>query len=124
MDILGVGSTELIIILVIAAIVLGPRQMARMALEFGKLVRNLRNYYVELTGDLNRELAMLAEPEEQSRARSETGSPAAENQTDREIGSPEPAALPASLAPDPTASSEPGPDSSSPGPDGSPPGQD
>lgn len=124
MDILGVGSTELIIILVIAAIVLGPRQMARMALEFGKLVRNLRNYYVELTGDLSRELAMLAEPEEQGRTRSETGSPGAESQTGQQIAPPELAAPPSSPTPDPTASSEPGSDGSSPGPDGSPPGQD
>ena len=117
MDILGVGSTELIIILVIAAIVLGPRQMARMALEFGKLVRNLRNYYVELTGDLSRELAMLAEPEEQSGTRSETGSASAESQTEREIGSPEQAAPPASLTSEPAARSEPDPG-------GSPPRQD
>jgi len=117
MDILGVGSTELIIILVIAAIVLGPRQMARMALEFGRLVRNLRNYYVELTGDLSRELAMLAEPEEQSGTRSETGSPGAGSQTDRQIGSPEPAASPASLTQEPAARSEPGPGGSSPGQD-------
>ena len=117
MDILGVGSTELIIILVIAGIVLGPRRMARMALEFGKLVRNLRNYYVELTGDLSRELAMLAEPEEQSRTRSETGSPGAESQTDREIESSEPAASPASLTPEPATRSEPGPGDSTPGQD-------
>ena len=116
MDILGVGSTELIIILVIAAIVLGPRQMARMALEFGKLVRNLRNYYVELTGDLSKELAMLAEPEEQNQTRSETGSPNAESQTEGEIGSPEPAAL-VPPTPEPDAMSEPGPGGASPSQD-------
>jgi sec-independent protein translocase protein TatB len=115
MDILGVGSTELIIILVIAAIVLGPRQMARMALEFGKLVRNLRNYYVDFTGDLSKELAMLAEPEEQSQTLSETASPNAESQTEGEVGSPEPAALVPPTEPD--AMSEPGPGGSSPSQD-------
>jgi len=108
MDFMGVGSTELIIILVIAGIVLGPRRMARMALEFGKLVRNLRNYYVELTGDLSRELAVLAESEERSLAQSETASPNAESQTEREKESPEPAAL-ASPTPEPAANSETGP---------------
>lgn len=117
MDIFGVGSTELIIILLIAGIVLGPRRMARMALEFGKLVRNLRNYYVELTSDLSRELAILAEPEEQSQTRSETASTSAESQAEKEIGSPEPAASPASLTPEPAASSEPGPGGSSLGQD-------
>jgi len=115
MDFMGVGSTELIIILVIAGIVLGPRRMARMALEFGKLVRNLRNYYVELTGDLNRELAMLAEPEEQSQTRSETASTNADSQTEVEVGSPEPAALVPPTEPD--AMPEPGPAGSSPSQD-------
>lgn len=115
MDIFGVGSTELIIILLIAGIVLGPRRMAHMALEFGKLVRNLRNYYMELTGDLSRELAMLAEPEEHNRTPSETGSPGAESQTDREMGAPEVATVPASLTPEPTVGSEPGSGGSSPG---------
>lgn len=117
MDILGVGSTELVIILIIAGIVLGPRRMVRMALEFGKLVRNLRNYYVELTGDLNRELALLAEPEAQSRTRSETGSPGVESQTDQQIGSPEQAAPLASLTQEPAAGSEPGPGDSPPSQD-------
>jgi len=74
MDIFGVGSTELIVILLIATVVLGPRRMAQLALEFGKLVRNLRNYYVELTSDLSRELALLAEPDEASQTQANTDS--------------------------------------------------
>jgi sec-independent protein translocase protein TatB len=116
MDILGVGSTELIIILVIAGIVLGPRRMARMALEFGKLVRNLRNYYVELTGDLSRELAMLAESEEQSQAQSETASPDPVSQVEGEKEPSDPAAV-ASPAFEPAANSETGSGGSSPGQD-------
>jgi Sec-independent protein translocase protein TatA len=63
MDILGLGSTELIIIVLLAAIVLGPQRLAQSAREIGKLLRNLRNYFKELTGDLSKELDLLAEPQ-------------------------------------------------------------
>jgi sec-independent protein translocase protein TatB len=101
MDIFGVGSTELVIILLIATVVLGPRRMAQVALEFGKLVRNLRNYYGELTQDLRQELALLAEPDEVSQAPAVTDSP-------------EQAAQPASPGQESQVLSEPG--TGSPGP--------
>lgn len=62
MDILGFGSSELIVIALLAALVLGPRRMAQSAREIGKLLRNLRNYVKELSGDLSKELDLLAEP--------------------------------------------------------------
>jgi len=59
-NIFGIGSTELILILILATVVLGPLRMIRLARDMGKLARDLRNYYVELTGSLNEELAALA----------------------------------------------------------------
>jgi Sec-independent protein translocase protein TatA len=58
-NILGVGSTELLLIIVIATIVLGPRQMVTVARELGKLVRNLRNYSEDFFRVLNLELGDL-----------------------------------------------------------------
>jgi sec-independent protein translocase protein TatB len=55
----GVGSTELLLIIAIATIVLGPRQMAKAALELGKLIRNLRNYSQDFFRVLNLELGDL-----------------------------------------------------------------
>jgi Sec-independent protein translocase protein TatA len=58
-NIFGVGGTELLLIIVIATIVLGPRQMVTVARELGKLVRNLRNYSEDFFRVLNLELGDL-----------------------------------------------------------------
>jgi len=44
MDVFGIGSNELLVIALLALIVLGPRRMATVAREGGKLARNLRAY--------------------------------------------------------------------------------
>jgi len=59
MDLFGIGSNELIVIALLALIVLGPRRMATVAREGGKLARNLRAYLRELSGDLSKELDLL-----------------------------------------------------------------
>jgi len=46
MDIFGIGGNEIIVILVLAAIVLGPERLARSAREIGKFIRNVKNYFV------------------------------------------------------------------------------
>lgn len=57
----GIGGAELVLILVLATVILGPLRMIRMARQFGVLLRDLRNYYTQLTAGLNEELAVLAE---------------------------------------------------------------
>lgn len=64
MDFFGIGGGELLVILLLAAIVLGPRRVAESARELGKLIRNLKNYFKELSGDLSRELDLLADLKE------------------------------------------------------------
>jgi sec-independent protein translocase protein TatB len=59
MEILGIGSGELLVILLLAAIVLGPERLARSARELGKFIRNLKNYFSELSDELKHELDML-----------------------------------------------------------------
>ncbi len=61
MDFLGIGSTELVVVVLLAAVVLGPRRLAETAREAGKLIRNLRNYWQALTEDLGRELDVLSD---------------------------------------------------------------
>jgi sec-independent protein translocase protein TatB len=59
MDIFGIGTNELLVILVLAAIVLGPERLARSAREIGKLVRNLKAYFGSLSDELKSELDVL-----------------------------------------------------------------
>lgn len=59
MDIFGIGGNELIVILLLAAIVLGPERLARSAREIGKFVRNTRAYFSSLSSELKAELDVL-----------------------------------------------------------------
>ena len=59
MDIFGIGTNELLVIMLLAAIVLGPERLARVAREAGNLVRNLRAYFGSLSDELKNELDML-----------------------------------------------------------------
>jgi sec-independent protein translocase protein TatB len=81
MDFLGVGPLELVFILVIALIVLGPRDIAKFARTAGRLLNQL--YHSEAWGALNRasrefrnlpnRLAREAQLEELDRSIKETG---------------------------------------------------
>ena len=63
-NIFGIGGPELLLILVLATVVLGPLRMIQVARGFGRLVRDLRNYSRELMSGLNEELAFLDEAQE------------------------------------------------------------
>ena len=59
MNVFGIGGNELVVILLLAAIILGPERLARSAREAGKFVRNVRNYFNSLTSELKSELEVL-----------------------------------------------------------------
>jgi sec-independent protein translocase protein TatB len=61
MDILNVGGPELIVLMLLGVIVLGPERLARVAREAGKLVRNFKAYFQSLSGELKNELDILDE---------------------------------------------------------------
>ncbi len=63
MDIFGIGGNELIVIMLLAAIVLGPERLARSAREIGKFVRNVKAYFSSLSSELKSELDVLDELE-------------------------------------------------------------
>ena len=64
MDILGYGGAEILVILLLAGIVLGPERMARAGRELGKLVRNVKAYLSSLNTELKSELDILDEVRE------------------------------------------------------------
>ncbi|PJH75890.1 MAG: hypothetical protein CO064_04205 [Anaerolineae bacterium CG_4_9_14_0_8_um_filter_58_9] len=60
-NILGIGMNELVVIFLLAAIVLGPERLARVARQAGKLIRNLKAYFSSLSDELKSELDILDE---------------------------------------------------------------
>ncbi len=63
MDIFGIGGNELIVIILLAAIILGPERLARSAREIGKFVKNVKSYFTSLSGELKAELDILDQME-------------------------------------------------------------
>ncbi len=61
MDVFGIGTNELLVIMLLAAIVLGPERLARSAREIGKLVRNVKAYMSSFSDELKSEMDILDE---------------------------------------------------------------
>ena len=61
--IFGIGGSELVVIALLAAIILGPERLARSAREIGKFVKNVKSYFSTLSGELKAELDILDELE-------------------------------------------------------------
>ena len=59
--IFGIGGGELVVVILLAAIVLGPERLARTAREIGKFVKNVKAYFATLSGELKAELDVLDE---------------------------------------------------------------
>ncbi|RIK54712.1 MAG: twin-arginine translocase subunit TatB [Chloroflexi bacterium] len=57
----GIGGAELLVILLVAGIILGPERLARVGREAGKFIRNAKAYFSSLSGELKTELDMLDE---------------------------------------------------------------
>lgn len=64
MDIFGIGSTELLLVALLAAIVLGPERLVRVARRAGKMVREIKAYFSTLSDELQSELDLLDELQE------------------------------------------------------------
>jgi sec-independent protein translocase protein TatB len=58
-NIFGIGGNELVVILLLAVIILGPERLSRSAREIGKFVKNAKTYFTSLSGELKAELDIL-----------------------------------------------------------------
>lgn len=61
MEFFGVGTSELVLLLLLAAIVLGPERLARTARDMGKFVRDAKSYMGSFSDELKTELNVLDE---------------------------------------------------------------
>jgi sec-independent protein translocase protein TatB len=61
MDFLGVGPLELIVILIIALIVVGPERLPQLAQSIGKTLRDLRAMSEGLTNEWQREISSISD---------------------------------------------------------------
>jgi sec-independent protein translocase protein TatB len=59
--IFGIGGNELIVIILLAAIVLGPERLARSARQIGRFIKNVKSYLSSLSSELQAELQVLDE---------------------------------------------------------------
>ncbi|HSJ89629.1 MAG TPA: Sec-independent protein translocase protein TatB [Anaerolineales bacterium] len=55
----GIGGSELLVILILAGVILGPERLARSAREIGKFVKNVKAYFSSLSSELKAELDVL-----------------------------------------------------------------
>jgi Tat protein translocase TatB subunit len=61
MDFLGIGPLELVVILIIALIVVGPERLPQLAQSIGKTMRDLRAMSQGLTTEWQREISSISD---------------------------------------------------------------
>lgn len=61
MEIFDIGSTELLIVILLATIILGPERLTKVAREAGRLYRSFKMYFTSLSDELKSELDLLDE---------------------------------------------------------------
>ena len=71
MDILGIGFSELMFIMIIAMMVFGPRRLPELAAKAGKFIADLRSMSQGLMAEWQREITVAARLEEIEKARQE-----------------------------------------------------
>jgi sec-independent protein translocase protein TatA len=67
MDFLGIGLPEIILILVVALIVVGPKRLPEVAVHLARVIRQLRGYATDVTSQMRGELDELTREYEQVR---------------------------------------------------------
>ena len=66
MNFMGIGPWELILILIIALLVFGPRRLPEIGRALGKTVAEFRRMSQELTADMAQELETESQREEEA----------------------------------------------------------
>jgi Sec-independent protein translocase protein TatA len=65
MDIIGIGGPEFIILLVLGAVILGPRRVVGMASDIKQSVQQIQNLTRNISKEINREFDLLESKERQ-----------------------------------------------------------
>jgi sec-independent protein translocase protein TatB len=68
MNVFGVGPAELIVILVVALIFVGPERLPRFAADVARLIRDVRRYTGGLASEFNQVMKELEQETEADRA--------------------------------------------------------
>ncbi len=53
MNFMGVGPAEIIVILVVALVVVGPERLPRLAADIARTIRELRKYTTSITAEFS-----------------------------------------------------------------------
>lgn len=64
MDFFGIGAMELLLILVLALVVVGPRRLPEVARKLAKMLRDMRRMWTEVSTDFAKELNIEAASED------------------------------------------------------------
>ncbi len=67
MDLFGIGGGEVLVILLVALLVLGPHKIVGVGKTLGKITRTLKKTSFDLTAQINKELEL-----EDNKAQSQT----------------------------------------------------
>jgi sec-independent protein translocase protein TatB len=61
MDLMGVGTAEVLMILLVALLVIGPNKVVEFARTMGKIVRTIKKASFDMTSSLTKELELEEE---------------------------------------------------------------
>lgn len=76
MDFFGIGAAELILVLIVALIVMGPGKLVQISRELGKLVHTFRKASSDLSTQISRELEIEEkEPSPETKEKAKTEKP-------------------------------------------------
>jgi len=68
MSFLGIGPAELLVIMVIALLVVGPERLPRLAADLARTIREIRKYTASVAAEFNEVLQDLEKETERERA--------------------------------------------------------
>ncbi len=90
MDIFGVGGLELLVLLLLGGVLLGPQRIAGLAREIGKITRQIQAVTRDLTKELNREIDLMDREDRRARRAQSVGTqtPAAESDGEQTTSEP------------------------------------
>ncbi len=76
MELFGVGAGELLLIMVLALVVIGPERLPEVASQVGRTVADLRRQANQLTAEFQHSLDLAVQERQEQRAVGAVGSPA------------------------------------------------